>query len=344
MSDPLFTVVLPAYARGAALRATLDGVLAQTEGSWELVVVDDASPDDTAEVAGGTGDERVRVLRRAERAGAPSAPRNDGLAVARGRWVAYLDHDDRWEPGHLATLRRAFERGAEVVATGCTWVDDRGGALRETGLLDLVWSPELALVGPLFEPSRVAHVTGLAEAAGGWRPTDGLEDWDLWVRLSDRTWSTTAARSVAIVEAEGTRRHDLGSTGWMAVAEVPDEARAHEVLRALHRPATLDRDRELHRRVMDDWYRAELSAAHLVLPDDAGPRDLTAALDAVRTEDPWALLGARREQGGTWTLGRSLLTTGDAHRDRVIEVLRRRLAPKYDHVRRVAASIAGERR
>lgn len=339
MSGPDFTVVLPTWSRGPALRTTLDGVLAQTERSWELVVVDDASPDDTATVAESTGDDRVAVVRRRDRAGTPSAPRNDALAVARGRWIAYLDHDDRWSPDHLTALRVLLEGGAEVAATGCTWVDADAAVRRSSTLLDVAWSPELQLAGPLLEPSRVAHVAGLAQTAGGWPTTDGLEDWDLWVRLSDRRWSTTAARTVAITEAPGTRRHDLVGTAWMPIASVPDEAVARETLRTLRRPAVAGRARETHRRVMQDWYDAELRAGALVLPPGAGPVELAAALRDVRPDDPWALLGARPEDDGGWTLGRTLSTTGDEHRDRVVALLQRRLGVKYDLVRRTAAAI-----
>lgn len=340
---PRFSVVLPTWRRGAALRATIDGVLAQDEPSWELLVVDDASGDDTPDVAEAVADHRVRVLRRRERAGDPCAPRNDGLAAARGRYVAYLDHDDRWAPEHLTAVGALLDAGADVAATGCVWATEgeAGRAGRPSGLLDVAWSPELQLVGPLFEPSRVAHRAGAVERAGGWRSGPGLEDWDLWVRLADRRWTTTAARTATVVSSRSSRRHDLRDQAWVAVAATPDEATARATVAALRRSPERRRLRDLQAAAMHGWHHDELRAGRLVLPRGASADALDAALAAAVPADPTAQLAARAEPGGGWSLGRALATTDRDHHERATAVLLRRLAPKYAYVRRMARAVAG---
>lgn len=113
MSDaPLFSVVMPAYDTAATVEDAIRSVLEQTEPSFELLVVDDGSRDDTADRAARSGDDRVRVVRQANRGAA--AARNEGIRLSTGRLVAFVDSDDLWLPGYLAGMRRLFEADPEV--------------------------------------------------------------------------------------------------------------------------------------------------------------------------------------------------------------------------------------
>ncbi len=98
---PLVTVVVPTYQGEAFVRATLDSVLAQTFTDYELVVSDDGSTDGTLAIVESYGD-RLRVVKQANRGVA--AARNVAATTARGEFLAFLDHDDLWEPEMLATL------------------------------------------------------------------------------------------------------------------------------------------------------------------------------------------------------------------------------------------------
>lgn len=100
MSGPRFSVIIPAWNSAGTLARAIDSVLEQTEPAYEIVVVDDASPDDVAGVAARYG-ERVRYLRRERNAGV-SAARNFGAEQARGDWLAFLDADDWYYPTRLA--------------------------------------------------------------------------------------------------------------------------------------------------------------------------------------------------------------------------------------------------
>ncbi len=100
MSAPRFSVVIPAYDSAGTLARAIESVLCQTEPAFEILVVDDASPDDTARVVAAYG-ERVRYLRRERNAGV-SAARNFGAQQARGDWLAFLDADDWYYPTRLA--------------------------------------------------------------------------------------------------------------------------------------------------------------------------------------------------------------------------------------------------
>ncbi len=113
------SVVIPTYNRAAYLRDALDSVQAQTFPDWELLVVDDRSTDDTARLVTEIArlDPRVRLLRNSGAKG-PGAARNTGLRDARGRYVAFLDSDDRWEPSKLSHFMAAAHAHPEAVLIG----------------------------------------------------------------------------------------------------------------------------------------------------------------------------------------------------------------------------------
>lgn len=128
---PFFSIVMPCYGVEAYIAQALECILAQTEASWELIVVDDATPDRAASIAQALADRdgRVRVVRHERNEGLAQA-RNTGLACARGRYVWICDPDDTYEPDLLARARAALEATpADVCLFGyCEQYFDESGA------------------------------------------------------------------------------------------------------------------------------------------------------------------------------------------------------------------------
>jgi glycosyltransferase involved in cell wall biosynthesis len=124
---PDISVVLATYNRRHMLPRAIASVLAQEDAAFELIVVDDASSDDTAAYLATLDDPRVRVLVCPSNAG-PSAARNRGLAAARADMVAFLDSDDVYRPRRLAAPLTAFAADRCLVATLSSAVKhDRSG-------------------------------------------------------------------------------------------------------------------------------------------------------------------------------------------------------------------------
>lgn len=99
--QPLVSVIMPVFNREKSLSVALDSVANQTFSDWEVVVVDDCSSDNSAEVALRVGPpSKVRVIRHVKNSGTTAA-RNTGLLAARGRYVSFLDSDDSWYPNKL---------------------------------------------------------------------------------------------------------------------------------------------------------------------------------------------------------------------------------------------------
>jgi glycosyltransferase involved in cell wall biosynthesis len=117
--DPRVSIVIPAFNAAATLARALDSVRAQSFTAWEAIVVDDAGREDgTAARVASYADSRLRLIRRSERGG-PSRARNDGIAAARGEFIAFLDADDEWLPEKLARQVEILAKDPGVSLVAC---------------------------------------------------------------------------------------------------------------------------------------------------------------------------------------------------------------------------------
>lgn len=92
---------MPSYNTGRFIKETIESVLAQSYPTWELIIVDDCSTDNTDEVVSHyLTDERIHYIKNDTNSGA-AVSRNRALREAKGRWIAFLDSDDLWEPDKL---------------------------------------------------------------------------------------------------------------------------------------------------------------------------------------------------------------------------------------------------
>jgi glycosyltransferase involved in cell wall biosynthesis len=123
--SPLFSVVIPVFNRANELAAALRSVLDQSERDFEIVVVDDGSIDDPQQVVDEVGDPRTVFLRQENRGG--GAARNAGIDRASGRFIAFLDSDDRFLPGHLSRMKTLLEGTNETAGYARIFVDRGGG-------------------------------------------------------------------------------------------------------------------------------------------------------------------------------------------------------------------------
>jgi glycosyltransferase involved in cell wall biosynthesis len=110
MDSPFFSVIIPAYNRATILPETIESIQNQRFESWEIVVVDDGSKDDTEAVIRGISshDSRIRYIyqENAER----SAARNNGAKNAQGRYLFFLDSDDAFEPNHMHEVHALLQK------------------------------------------------------------------------------------------------------------------------------------------------------------------------------------------------------------------------------------------
>jgi succinoglycan biosynthesis protein ExoO len=140
---PDVSVIIPTWKAAGFVGDAVASALASTGVTLEVVLVDDASPDNTFKIilALAAADSRVKADRLAVNGG-PSAARNRAIELAAGRYIAVLDADDTMEPGRLAELvRLADETNTDIVVDNMIEVDDRG---RRIGAEPFLRSPAFA--------------------------------------------------------------------------------------------------------------------------------------------------------------------------------------------------------
>src|SRR4051812_23977476 len=115
-ADCRVSVIMPTYRQGWCIGRAVQSLLSQRFREWELLVMDDGSPDDTSDVIlGYAADRRIRYFRFHENRGLGTALRQ-GLSVARGGYIAYLPSDDVYFPDHLSALVELLDREPGVYA------------------------------------------------------------------------------------------------------------------------------------------------------------------------------------------------------------------------------------
>ena len=175
-STPLISVILPTFDRADLLPRSIASVLAQTFTDWELIVIDDGSTDNTAEVVETWQKQSAQIRYVCQANQGVGAARNRGVAEARGEYIACLDSDDEYRPAHLETrlelLRRhdldLIQGGVQVA--GKQWVVDFFDSTK------LIRISECVIGGTLFGKRTV--FTEL----GGFCDLNYGEDLDLWER------------------------------------------------------------------------------------------------------------------------------------------------------------------
>lgn len=101
MNNGLVSIIMPSYNTAGFIKETVESVLAQSYSDWELIIVDDCSTDNTDEIVGQyLSDNRIRYIKNDKNSGA-AVSRNRALREAKGKWIAFLDSDDLWEPEKL---------------------------------------------------------------------------------------------------------------------------------------------------------------------------------------------------------------------------------------------------
>lgn len=184
------SVVIATRNRRALLSETVATVQEQTFGDWELIVVDDASTDDTPAYLASLVDPRARSIRletRSER----SVARNTGLAEARGELVMFLDDDDLLRANALERLVAALRAEPNAVAASgaCRILQRNGDSVRVYRPAErhtrVIWR-EL-LFGWWSNSGQNLYRTNVVRAAGGFDPaTTHVEDRRLWLAVATR--------------------------------------------------------------------------------------------------------------------------------------------------------------
>jgi glycosyltransferase involved in cell wall biosynthesis len=185
---PLVSVIMPTHNRAAIIGRSIATVLEQSYANLELLVCDDASDDDTAQVIGRLGDTRIRYLSLTK--GGAAAARNAGLAVAHGTIIAYLDSDNYWHPDYLLAMVTTLRAAPGHSAIYCDFLDFQvrsgQGAVKLCSFERPDFSHEALLKKPFIDLNSFIHLRELYDCYGGFNPIlKRRQDYDLMLKY---TW------------------------------------------------------------------------------------------------------------------------------------------------------------
>lgn len=215
VDPPAVSVLCPFRDAAETLGEAVGSILAQRGVALELVLIDDGSTDDGPRMARALDDPRVRIV-DANGVGIARALER-GRAVARGRFLARMDADDRAHPDRLATQLAALEAAPRVGAVGCRVRAFPVEAVAEGLRVYVEWQNTLLtpedhardrfVEATLCHPSVILRREALEEV-GGWRDETWPEDYALWLRLHVAGWQLAKVPEVLL----DWRHHDERAT------------------------------------------------------------------------------------------------------------------------------------
>ena len=165
----MVSIIIPVYRAEKWLAECVESILNQSWEDWELLLIDDGSPDGCGRIcdAYAGADIRIRAFHQENRG--PAAARNAGLDKARGEYITFCDADDGWEPEHLQNLLEAAEKsGAQMVSCNYKAVDEQGNFLRQSRHSS----------GVVFLETEKDRVDYIINRVLGWKT-----GWEVWSRL-----------------------------------------------------------------------------------------------------------------------------------------------------------------
>lgn len=197
-----FSVVIPVYNKAPHIRRSIDSVLSQSHGDFELIAVDDGSTDGSLEVLKQIQDDRIKILQRDTPGPGGYAARNLAIQHAQYDWISFLDADDEWDTKLLARLNEllgSFPK-SEIITCGWSWVDGdkviRRDIFKNSGLhkkpvtpfyiTNFLKNPDLMWTGAVTMRKRLIESVGMFPSDKRCKKGGDL---DTWIRCLNRSQS-----------------------------------------------------------------------------------------------------------------------------------------------------------
>ncbi|MNB99109.1 putative teichuronic acid biosynthesis glycosyltransferase TuaG [compost metagenome] len=186
-NSPLISIILPTYNRSKYLKKTIDSILSQkTEYTYEIIIVDDASSDNTEELIQNIDNKKIQYIRLITNSGGGKA-RNTGIANARGKYVAFIDSDTTWHEEKIQRQIELLEKDNTYI--GCY---SRFVKISKSGSKILpkeIPGPEDAAGKILLDnfidtPTSVIRRKFLDKVGGFDEKLPRFQDWELFIRLT----------------------------------------------------------------------------------------------------------------------------------------------------------------
>lgn len=195
LTRPKVSIVTSTYNRAEVIRQAIASVRAQDYQAWEMLVVGDCTPDDTAGTVASYGDPRLHFYNlpvKSPPGSHGSIAKNHAIfKMAKGDYIAYLDDDDIYRPNYLSTMMGYVERHPEAALLYCRCMyRDKKTGRKVWGNPFQRWmhgySREKLKRYNFIDTDCVVHKRSVLDEVGGWNPDFYFDDYELWLRISER--------------------------------------------------------------------------------------------------------------------------------------------------------------
>ena len=192
---PFISIVIPTYQRCDRLEIALDSVLKQTYNNYEILIIDDGSTDGTKEMVKSIRDPRI-IYYWQRNSGCPANPRNKGVKLARGEWVAFLDSDDWWAPEKLRSCVKQIKKNridfiyhdAEIVTNKKNCLNYKKKIvtdhLKKPVLIDLLLKRNLICNSSVVVRKKLLVLAGYFNER---KELKAAEDYNMWLKVAKFT-------------------------------------------------------------------------------------------------------------------------------------------------------------
>lgn len=164
-NQPLVTIIIPTFNWSSALRQTIISILNQNYKNFELLVIGDKCTDDSEEIVNTFKDKRIKWFNLEKNFGSQFGPNNFGLDIAKGKYVAYINHDDIWLKNHLSWTVYLLEKYESGLATSNCFAFGPIG----TNIFRITNHKIDKMNGSWTPPSSIVHRLDLVKDIGKWK-------------------------------------------------------------------------------------------------------------------------------------------------------------------------------
>lgn len=258
------SVVIPTWNRAQTLRAAIDSVLNQSFPVHEVLVCDDGSTDDSQSIVATYPAEKVKWI-EGPRAGRPAIPRNRGIRIAEGDWIAFLDSDDEWMPAKIekqmkdladSGLKASCTNAYRVVPGKGTTGKYLGNTETSFNLAALLRTNYVICSSALISKSVLVETGGFPEDES----LRAIEDFALWLRVATKTsfsynrepltvYLDDAANSIRSGTKEGIQRESVMRDLYNWNLQQPQKDKYHDAIRKAYRIAMKNNSRSFFERL-----------------------------------------------------------------------------------------------
>lgn len=217
-NSPLVSVIMPAHNSGRFIGMAIDSVRAQTYQNWELIVVNDTSTDSTCDIVKRYEqcDKRIRLYNTDYHNGMPSAPRNTGIRLAKGRFISFLDSDDLWASTKLEEQVPLFDnKRVVIVYSNYEKINENGKSNHR-----IVRAPRVLDYAVLLRGNAIGNLTGIydTEKVGKVKVQDiHHEDYVMWLEILKKggiAMNTNSSTGFYRLSKSGVSRNKMELLSW----------------------------------------------------------------------------------------------------------------------------------